>query len=321
MNARPPLPLRRGACPGLSAPMPTGDGLLARLVPADAMPLDAFIALCRAARARGNGTMEVTARGCLQVRGLTPGSAPLFASEVAALGIAAHDGVAVLAGPLRDDPGEVVDSCGLAAPLRRAIAAAGLALAPKVSVIVDGGGRLHLDALSADVRLRAVGPAESPRLLVALGALLPLTEGGGARAACVALAASQRTPSPPLPLKKGEGARRMRGSGRSFRSARSMSWSASCRRLLRVARPRVRRMSFAPAASPRFVRASASNRLRRQLRDRRQRWSAATPCATGLWRWASGSRSAMRRRTRWWNWPAAPPRMARVRSARRRTAR
>ena len=30
MNA----PQRRGACPGLSDPMPTGDGLLARLVPA-----------------------------------------------------------------------------------------------------------------------------------------------------------------------------------------------------------------------------------------------------------------------------------------------
>jgi precorrin-3B synthase len=178
MNARPPLPLRRGACPGLSAPMPTGDGLLVRLAPADAMPLDAFIALCAAARNHGNGTMEVTARGSLQVRGLTLGSAPLFTSEVAALDIAAHDGVAVLAGPLRDDPGEVIDACGLAAQLRRAIAAADLALAPKVSVVVDGGGRLHLDALSADVRLRAVGSAESPRLLVALGALLPLPGGG-----------------------------------------------------------------------------------------------------------------------------------------------
>ena len=178
MNARPPLPLRRGACPGLSAPMPTGDGLLVRLVPADAMPLDAFTALCAAARHHGNGVMEVTARGSLQVRGLTPGSALLFASEVAALDIAAHDGVAVLAGPLRDDPGEVIDAGGLAAQLRWAIAAADLALAPKVSVVVDGGGRLHLDALSADVRLRAVGSAESPRLLVALGALLPLPEGG-----------------------------------------------------------------------------------------------------------------------------------------------
>jgi precorrin-3B synthase len=35
--------------------------------------------------------------------------------------------------------------------------------------VVDGGGLLHLDALSADIRLRAIGPAAAPRLLVALG--------------------------------------------------------------------------------------------------------------------------------------------------------
>jgi len=178
MNARLPLSLRRGACPGLSAPMPTGDGLLVRFVPADAVPLDAFTALCAAARAHGNGTMEVTARGSLQVRGLTPASALLFATEVARLGIAAADGVAVLAGPLRDDDEAIIDASNLAAELRRAIAQAHLALAPKVSVVVDGGGLLHLDALSADIRLRAVGPAKSPRLLVALGALPPLPEGG-----------------------------------------------------------------------------------------------------------------------------------------------
>jgi precorrin-3B synthase len=173
MNARLPLSLRRGACPGLSAPMPTGDGLLVRLVPADAMPLDAFIALCAAARAHGNGTMEVTARGSLQVRGLTPASAPLFAAEIARLDIAAADGVPVITGPLPDDPEAVIDASALATTLRRAIAHAHLMLAPKVSVAVDGGGPLHLNAFAADIRLRAVGPATAPSLLVALGARLP----------------------------------------------------------------------------------------------------------------------------------------------------
>jgi precorrin-3B synthase len=189
MNARLPLrpPLRRGACPGLSAPMPTGDGLLVRFVPADAMPLDAFIALCAAARARGNGTMEVTARGSLQVRGLTPASAPLFASKVARLDIAAADGIAVLTGPLRDDAEAIVDASSLAAELRQAIAQAHLDLAPKVSVAVDGGGLLHLDTLSADIRLRAIGPTAAPRLLVGLGGvgaalLLPPEGEGGSRA-------------------------------------------------------------------------------------------------------------------------------------------
>lgn len=159
-------PHRRGACPGLSAPMPTGDGLLVRLMPVDRVPLDSFIAFCAAARTHGNGTIEITARGSLQVRGLTPESAPPFASDVAALDVAASDGVPVLTDPLADDPDALMDAAALAHKVRRAIAHARLMLAPKVSVIIDGGGRLHLDALSADVRLRAISPA---RLHLALG--------------------------------------------------------------------------------------------------------------------------------------------------------
>jgi precorrin-3B synthase len=142
---------RRGACPGLSAPMPTGDGLLARLLPAAPVPLEAMAGFCEAARRHGNGIIEVTARGSLQVRGLTPHSAPLFADDVAALGVGAQERVPVIAG--FDDGAAGL----LATQLRRAIAAAGLALSPKVSIVVDGDGPLHLDALSADVRLRVVG--------------------------------------------------------------------------------------------------------------------------------------------------------------------
>ena len=161
-------PHRRSACPGLSAPMPTGDGLLMRLMPAGRIPLDAFIAICAAARAHGNGAIEITARGSLQLRGLTPRSAPLLASDIAALDIAAVEGVPVIADPLADDPDALIDAAGLATMLRGAIANARLALAPKVSVVIDGGCRLHLDALNADVRLRAVGTARAPRLHVAL---------------------------------------------------------------------------------------------------------------------------------------------------------
>jgi sulfite reductase beta subunit-like hemoprotein len=150
------MTMRRGACPGLSTPMPTGDGLLVRLLPTAPIPLDAFAAFCAAARRHGNGTIEITARGSFQARGLTVDSAPAFAADVAALGIAASDGVAVLANPIDDDPGALIDAAALAADLRRAIADAGLALAPKVSVVVDGGGKLHLDDVPADVRLRAI---------------------------------------------------------------------------------------------------------------------------------------------------------------------
>ena len=129
-------PHRRGACPGLSAPMLTGDGLLVRFMPVDAISLDAFVAICAAAREHGNGVMEITARGSVQVRGLTADSAPRFATAMAALDIAAVEGVPVIADPLAEDPERLIDATTLAAGLRRALAGAGLALAPKLSVVV-----------------------------------------------------------------------------------------------------------------------------------------------------------------------------------------
>jgi len=157
MNARATVQ-RRGACPGLSVPMPTGDGLLVRFIPIGTIPLDAFAALCAAARTHGNGVAEVTRRGSIQIRGLTPASAPRFVAAVAALGIAAEDGIPVLTDPLAGiDAQEILDAGALAADLRRALAAATIntRLAPKVSVVIDGGGALSLDALAADVRLCA----------------------------------------------------------------------------------------------------------------------------------------------------------------------
>lgn len=168
MNA----PARRGACPALSAPMPTGDGLLVRLAPAGTVALNAIAGLCAAARAHGNGIIEVTARGSIQVRGLTSVSAQAFAEAVAAFGIDGADGVPVIADPLAGlGPDEAVDADALAADLRRALAATGLVarLGPKVSVVIDGGAALHLDAITADVRLRPALEPKGARLHVALG--------------------------------------------------------------------------------------------------------------------------------------------------------
>jgi precorrin-3B synthase len=158
----------RGACPSLPVPMATGDGLLVRLVVNAPIPLDAFIGLCAAARMHGNGTMEVSARGSLQARGLTPLSAPRFAAALATLDVEINDGVPVLADPLPDDPASLIDANRLAAQLRAAIAEARLALAPKVSVVVDGGGSVDLDAIAADIRLRAIASGAGPRFELAL---------------------------------------------------------------------------------------------------------------------------------------------------------
>ncbi|TIS52025.1 precorrin-3B synthase [Mesorhizobium sp.] len=151
---------RRGACPALSAPMQTGDGLLVRLNPvAGGLAPKSLTGLCESALRHGNGIMEVTARGSLQIRGLTAESARLLAAEVDALGIAVRTGVPVETGPLAGiDPQEIADPRPLAERIRAAIEEAGLTarLGPKVSVVIDGGGQLAMDALTADVRLKAV---------------------------------------------------------------------------------------------------------------------------------------------------------------------
>ena len=165
---------RRGACPGLSEPMPTGDGLLVRLMLIGTVALDAFAGLCAAARTHGNGVIEITSRGSIQIRGLSAASAPRLAADIAALGIAAaEDGIPVLTNPLAGiDPEEIFDAAALAAKLRRALADASLAtrLAPKVSVAIDGGGTLDLaEGLAADVRLRAEASNDAMSLRVSVG--------------------------------------------------------------------------------------------------------------------------------------------------------
>jgi precorrin-3B synthase len=159
VNQIPIPPRRRGACPGLSAPMQTGDGLLVRLAGSGTtMGLDAAAALCAAARRHGNGIIEITARGSIQIRGLTAASAAAFADAVAAFGIAG-DGVSILTDPLAGlAPEPAIDSLGPARALRQRLATASFSatLGPKVSVVIDGGSTLHLDAIAADIRLRAL---------------------------------------------------------------------------------------------------------------------------------------------------------------------
>jgi precorrin-3B synthase len=171
MNAPMDRSMRRGACPGLSAPMATGDGLLARLTPAGStISLDAFAGLCAAARTHGNGVIEITSRGSIQIRGLSAPSAPLFAAEVASLGIEASDGIPVLTDPLAGlTDADILDAHALAASLRKALADAPFAsrLSAKVSVAIDGGATLHLDGLTADIRMRAIDSGHAHVVLAA----------------------------------------------------------------------------------------------------------------------------------------------------------
>ncbi|NNM62103.1 MAG: precorrin-3B synthase [Steroidobacteraceae bacterium] len=161
--------MRRGACPGIAEPMSTGDGLLARLAPTEPIGIERWIALCAASARHGNGIMEVTQRGSLQVRGLSEETAGAFAQALTDLGLAAELRPSILTSPLLGlSTHERTDARGFAAALRARFALHDVArsLSPKVSVLIDGGGALHSDALSADVRVRV---GDGDRMHLALG--------------------------------------------------------------------------------------------------------------------------------------------------------
>ncbi|SCW30822.1 precorrin-3B synthase [Ancylobacter rudongensis] len=180
--------MRRGACPSLPEPMQTGDGLLARLQPLAPLNLDQLAGLALLAADRGNGILEVTARGKLQLRGLTPATAPGLAEAVAALGIAVPQGfpveVSALAG---QDPSARFDPRPLARSISDGAAPLVPHLAPKTSVVVDGGGRLRLGGLKADI---AVSAGEGGLSLALAG--VPLGAVEAERAAAVVIALLQR---------------------------------------------------------------------------------------------------------------------------------
>ena len=157
--------MKRGWCPSLHEPMRTGDGLLSRVKPPGGRLTAAAARLVvRAAALHGNGTVELTGRGNLQVRGLTDASAPRFAAAMVSAGLACADAAAerrrtVMPTPLAgDDPAAAADAAPLAAAVEAMLAAEpALAVLPgKFSVAVDGGGVLGLSE-PADILVRTDG--------------------------------------------------------------------------------------------------------------------------------------------------------------------
>ncbi len=142
----------RGWCPSLFTPMPSGDGWLVRLRPRRAM-LSAADArtIAGAAALHGNGILELTQRGNLQIRGLTPTSAGLFAAAMVAARLG-DSGPNLLVSPLAGaDPG--VDPHSIA--IADALDAAAPELPDKFLFLVDGGGTVGLRGIRADIAARA----------------------------------------------------------------------------------------------------------------------------------------------------------------------
>ena len=86
--------MTRGWCPGIYEPMASGDGLLVRVKPfGGRVSAAALRALAEAAAAFGNGVVELTSRGNIQLRGLSAESVPRFAAVMVDAGLADPDPV------------------------------------------------------------------------------------------------------------------------------------------------------------------------------------------------------------------------------------
>ena len=101
MTAAQKVPVVRHACPSLAEPMVTGDGLLVRLkpIPSGLSPHQ-WQALADAALQFGNGRLEISSRGNIQVRGLRAETVPRLVTAMAAAEITFADGPAIDSHPL-----------------------------------------------------------------------------------------------------------------------------------------------------------------------------------------------------------------------------
>src|SRR5215211_4260541 len=136
-------PVRRGWCPGVLNPMPTGDGLLVRLHPSGgALTAAQARAVAAAARACGNGFLDVTGRGNLQIRGVREERHTALVERLGAVGLVEPIGAGpirlTLVSPLAGlDPTDLIDARALAERIEvEACAVQGLPA--KTCVAVDG---------------------------------------------------------------------------------------------------------------------------------------------------------------------------------------
>jgi precorrin-3B synthase len=158
--------------------MPSGDGLLVRLnMPGGSVPLALMRGIASCARRFGNGLIDLTRRGNLQLRGVREETHPALLEALASFAIPGATGATevttdVLLSPLAGiDPKAVCDILPVAAELRSSLATDRhlRSLPAKFCFIIDDGGRMGLDDIDADIRFKARHSASGPVFAVALG--------------------------------------------------------------------------------------------------------------------------------------------------------
>lgn len=168
--------LVQGWCPGALRPMLSGDGLvvrirpdLGRLTPAQAR------GIADAARAFGNGQIDLSARGNVQLRGVSDATHPALIEALTALGLIDPDAEAEQRRNILVTPFADAETLALAAQMQVALAQMP-ALPGKFGFAVDTGPAPVLSGIAADIR--AERAADGQLILRCEGAALgaPVTD-------------------------------------------------------------------------------------------------------------------------------------------------
>ncbi|MCU1656070.1 MAG: precorrin-3B synthase [Pseudonocardiales bacterium] len=155
-STAPPRRARVDACPGALTVHEAADGGLARIrLPGGLVSADQVCVLAAAAAELGDGRLELTSRGNVQIRGLTPDASPVLGDRLAGAGLlpsATHERVRnIVASPLSGID-NTTDVSGLVTALdQRLCARASLAALPGRFLFALDDGRGDVARLGADV--------------------------------------------------------------------------------------------------------------------------------------------------------------------------
>ncbi|HTV32589.1 MAG TPA: precorrin-3B synthase [Methylocella sp.] len=214
MNALPLDPTVKGWCPSAFKPMETGDGFLVRLnLSGGEVTSEQGHAIASLAKTFGNGLIDLTQRGNLQLRGVSETS---FSDLIEALRScllldgdkAIEPAKNIIGSPLAGvDLSAKGDGKALLRSLEASIASASdLAELPaKFCFLVDDGGLLDLDAVAADIRLIAGEAGVTVAIAVSHDGSTPIITSDAPRAIDAAIALARAF----LKLGKSASAKRM----------------------------------------------------------------------------------------------------------------
>jgi precorrin-3B synthase len=169
---------RQGWCPGALRPMQSGDGLIVRLrIAGGTLTPDLARALAQCAEDYGNRLIDLSARGNLQLRGVTQEKLPELHARLDTLGLLDNDPDVeairnILVSPLSGvDPSALCDARPSARALDEKLHtdARLRSLPGKFLFLIDDGGSLPLPLETADVGFVATAAAIGTRFIVYLG--------------------------------------------------------------------------------------------------------------------------------------------------------